>query len=183
MKYLRSSISVGSDGSSNWGSNGGGDSDGNGFLVDVGLGSDFGVNVRFSFNFFMDIRFSCDFFMDVGFGFDFGVDVGFSFNFLMDVGFGGNFFVDVGFGSGVNLTGVVIRVYGGDGKGSGLGIGGIGQRLGGIGVGGISGISIARGGYYLGGGASRDGGNQGENSDLKNGVKWLLVFDFLSFLK
>ena len=143
--------------------------------MDVGLGSNFGVNVRFSFDFFMDIRFGFDFFMDVGFSFDFGVDVGFSFNFLMDVGFGGNLFVDVGFGSGVNLTGVIVRVYGGDGKGSGLGIGGVGQRLGGIGVRGISSIStisVARGGYHLGGGASRDGGNQGENSDLKNGVKW-----------
>lgn len=144
-------------GMNNWCSSGNnGSGNGNGFLVDVGFSSDLLVNVGFGSDFLMNVGFSFDFFMNVGFGFDFFMNVGLSFDFLMEVRLG----------SGINLTGIIVRVDGGHIRGGGSGsisYGGVGCITS-IAVSSIRITSISITSW--GNNASAGSGDQRENSDL-----------------
>merc|ERR1719288_599934 len=137
----------------NWGCNGvdirywgGYGVDISGISVDIRFGSNFFMNVSFGSNVFMNIRFGSDVFMNVGFGsnvfmnirfgFDIFMNIRFGGNIFMNVRFGSNFFMDVGFGKRVHLTGEIIRVHsnGSMDNGGGVGISGMSQRSGGIGM-------------------------------------------------
>merc|ERR1719216_124915 len=92
------------------------------------------------------------------------MNVSLSGDFLMDVRLSLNFGVKVGLSGGVDLSGVVVGVDGGDvGEGSGLGVGGVGQGLVGVRVG----EAIAVSGVVSHGGndASTGGSDERENSD------------------
>merc|ERR1712203_45101 len=84
----------------------------------------------------MDIRFGNDISVNVRFGNDIFMNIRFGGNIFMKVRFGSNFFMDVGFGKRVHLTGEIIRVHsnGSMDNGGGVGISGMSQRSGGIGM-------------------------------------------------
>merc|ERR1739844_540173 len=84
----------------------------------------------------MNVRFCSDVFMNVGFGSNFFMNIRLSFDIFMNIRFGSNFFMDVGFGKRVHLTGEIIRVHsnGSMDNGGGVGISGMSQRSGGIGM-------------------------------------------------
>ena len=64
------------------------------------------------------------------------MDIRFGNDISVNVRFGSNFFMDVGFGKRVHLTGEIIRVHsnGSMDNGGGVGISGMSQRSGGIGM-------------------------------------------------
>ncbi len=121
------------------------------FLVDVGLSGNIDVLIA---RIFVHVRLSLDLLMDVGLSLDFDVLVS-------------RVLVHVGLGSGVDLTGVVVGVHGGDSDrsagGVSDGLGGIGQGLGGVSQG-LTGVSGSVGQGDLTG---RSGSDESKNSDLK----------------
>merc|ERR1719412_2409038 len=82
----------------------------------------------------MNVRFGSDVFMNIRFGFNVGMNVRFGSDVFMNVRFGSDFFMDVGFGNRVDLAGEIIRVHMSMDNGGGVGICGMGQRGGGIGM-------------------------------------------------
>merc|ERR1712073_188593 len=92
-----------------------------------------GVDIRYWGGYGVDIS---GIIMDIRFGFDIFMNIRFGGNIFMNVRFGSNFFMDVGFGKRVHLTGEIIRVHsnGSMDNGGGVGISGMSQRSGGIGM-------------------------------------------------
>merc|ERR1711997_981430 len=101
--------------------------------VDIRYWGGYGVDIS-GIN--MDIRFGSNIFMNVSFGSNVFMNIRFCSDVFMNVGFGSNFFMDVGFGKRVHLTGEIIRVHsnGSMDNGGGVGISGMSQRSGGIGM-------------------------------------------------
>lgn len=92
-------------------------------LVDVWLSWDLLVKVWLSWDLLVQVWLGWDLLVDVGLGCDLLVDVGLGGNLLVDVWLGGVLLMDVGLGGWVDLSGVIIRVDGGnvgDGWASGV---------------------------------------------------------------
>ena len=109
---------------------------GNNIFMNVSFGSNVFMNIRFGSDVFMNVGFGSNVFMNIRFGFDIFMNIRFGGNIFMNVRFGSNFFMDVGFGKRVHLTGEIIRVHsnGSMDNGGGVGISGMSQRSGGIGM-------------------------------------------------
>merc|ERR1712079_817613 len=107
-----------------------------GINMDIRFGNDISVNIRFGSNIFMNVSFGSNVFMNIRFGSDIFMNIRFGGNIFMNIRFGSNFFMDVGFGKRVHLTGEIIRVHsnGSMDNGGGVGISGMSQRSGGIGM-------------------------------------------------